>query len=268
MTINGISISRYGAKQHKVTYSYPERAASFEWPVGGASPIFHRNLPAFETVAIDLVFKGSSSDEIRTNIRRLLNLFGTPYVNISLDNGGCVMGTLQNARSQEISINKWHKLTLSLCGIVYRRIVGYGKTSRQLPVSASISASPIGGCQAIFTLASDVPTYANITISGLARDRKGVASDIVFGINLPGNRTDIAVYVGELPMGVSYFTARENPTLLSLADGTPINGEVGAVPRLVEGTNVIAVDASDITYDGAIITCQTEVAYLSLVDEE
>ena len=268
MVINGISVDQYHARQHKVTYGYPERDMSCEWPTGGPNPTFYRNLPGFETVSIEIIVEGSSRNEIRSSIRRLLNLFDAPYVNVSLDGGGNILGTLQNVRSQEISINKWHKLTLSLRGIVYRRIVGYVKTSRQLPVSASVSASPIGGCQAIFTIASDVPTYANITISGLARDRKGVASDIVFGINLPGNRTDIAVYVGELPMGVPYFTARENPTLLSLADGTPINGKIGAVPRLVEGTNVIVVDASDITYDGAIITCQTEVAYLSLADEE
>ncbi len=148
MVINGISVDQYHARQHKVTYGYPERDMSCEWPTGGPNPTFYRNLPGFETVGIEIIVEGSSHNEIRSSIRRLLNLFDAPYVNVSLDGGGNILGTLQNARSQEISINKWHKLTLSLRGIVYRRIVGYVKTSkrrtrrRNTTAVVSMSCSP------------------------------------------------------------------------------------------------------------------------------
>ena len=55
MVINGISVDQYHARQHKVTYGYPERDMSCEWPTGGPNPTFYRNLPGFETVGIEIM---------------------------------------------------------------------------------------------------------------------------------------------------------------------------------------------------------------------
>jgi hypothetical protein len=275
MTINGTNIDTFHGKQHKVTYSYPERDVSYEWPTGGANPTFHRNTPGMDTLSLEIIVSGTTRSGIRSDIRQILGLFNVPYVIIAFDEGGFFLGALQNSGTQETKPQRWHKLVLSLRGLFYQSIYVEARAAHQLPVSLNVDASPIGGCQGIFTFASDTLTDATITISGLAHDKKGAASDISFRLHgLPGDGTNVTVYVGELPMGTSYVLARENPTLLSLADGTPIDGSVGAMPRMIQGRNTVSVAASDLSYDdgtgeadtsGAVITCEFYICYLSVV---
>lgn len=272
MTVNGVSVGTYHARQHKVVYGYPERNASFEWPTGCANPVFYRNTPNLETVTVELIVEGASREGIRSDIRQILGLFNTSSVNIGLTGGGYILGTLQGSTSQETSPQKWHKLILTLRGIAYQRIDGSGKSSR-LPATLNVDASPIGGCQMILTLASDTQTGATITISGIAWDRKGNGHDISFRLpDIPGDGTNITVFIGELPAGLPYFAARENPAMISLADGTPINGNMGAMPCLKQGVNAVAVSASSLSYNGAAtnatISCEFTIYYLSTRKEE
>ena len=261
MLINGTDIAQFNARQHKVVYSYPERDVSSEWPTGGANPTFHRNLPGMETMTLELIVKGEGREKIRSNIRRLLGLFDTPCVNVYLTGGGWFLGTLQNSAAQETSPERWHKLTLSLRGIAYREIVGAGMRKR-LPASVNIDAVPVAGCQAILTLRAEADTETKVYISGLARDRRGKEAEISFSLSLLAG-VETTVFIGELPMGIPFFEARENPTLLSFSDGTPLAGEVGAAPRLQQGRNTISVRAEETG-----ITCDLTVYYLSAVKEE
>lgn len=262
MIINSTDISTYNARQHKVIYGYPERNASYEWPTGGANPVWHRNMPETETVTVELIVKGSSRDWIQSNIRQILGLFNAAFVNIYFTGGGWFLGTLQGISVQETSPQKWHKLILTLRGIVYQEIVGAGMI-RTLPASFSEDASPIGGCQGILALTSNIDVSATITVSGLSRDRKGKDHNISFEITIPGDGTSVTVYIGELPAGLPFFTAHENPTMLSLADGTPICGSIGSVPSLKQGQNTVSVTASDLSNNAARIRCDFTVYSLS-----
>lgn len=271
MKINNQDISVYNARQHKVTYGYPARNVSSEWINGASNPSFYRNDPEMETVTIEIIVKGTSKDEIQSHIRDILSLFNAPYSTLEVKTDGDppirrIVGTLRNFGVQETAPKKWHKLTLTVTGISFQDVGGWMITKRQLPITRNLDASSPFGCQMVLNLQSTILTDVDVTVSGFARDRKGRSVDITVHVpDVPTSNEGKTVYIGELPKGserfyVQYEDIHENPTLLSLGDGTPLNGSVGAVPRVFPGTLTVSAEPEE---DGAVVSSSVLLIYLT-----
>ena len=261
MTINGTNVSSFHARQHKVTYGYPERDSSSEWLPGAVNPAFYRNMPGMELMTLEIIVKDSSRDAIRAEIREILSLFNRPPTRIQLDNGTFFLGTLQTFSVLETSRDRWHKLTLSIRGLAYAAVAAEA-FDFLLPGSLTLDAHPVGGCQMVASFKASASTDATIVVSGLAHDRKSNNVDISFRLESIPTDAYLTVHIGELPGGLQADPAIENPCLLSLADGTPLVGSVGAAPCLVRGQQTITVRASSLSTGNASILAAGSVVYL------
>lgn len=64
MTINGVDISKYGAKQLTVDIAAPDEGCSAEWAEGSPLPRWHKVRQKFGTLQISVLFRGAGRDEI------------------------------------------------------------------------------------------------------------------------------------------------------------------------------------------------------------
>lgn len=261
MTINGTNVSSFHARQHKVTYGYPERDSSSEWLPGAVNPAFYRNTPGMELMTLEVIVKGSSRDSIRAEVREILSLFDRPPTRIQLDNGTFFLGTLQTFGVAETSREQWHKITLSVRGVAYAAVAAEA-FDFLLPGSFALDVHPVGGCQMVASFKASASTDATIIVSGLARDRKKNNVDISFRLENIQTDAYLTVHIGELPGGLRADSAIENPCLLSLADGTPLAGSVGAAPCLVRGQQTVSIRASSRSAGNASILAAGSIVYL------
>lgn len=119
MTINGIDIAIYGAKQFQVEPGYSSISNESEWAAGMTSPLLLPSSNGFKKIKVSVVVHGEDRQDIWRKSQKLVAALLKPS-NVVLDNFKnrfrCV---LSNAEQVEMAINRWHKATLELIGYEY-----------------------------------------------------------------------------------------------------------------------------------------------------
>lgn len=127
MTINGIDIAIYGAKQLRVEPGYSSISNDSEWMAGALSPLLLPPSTGFKKRKVFVVVHGEDRQDIWTKSQKLVAALLKPS-NVALDGFKnrfrCVLG---NAEQVEMSINRWHEARLELIGYEYgpTRTLGY-----------------------------------------------------------------------------------------------------------------------------------------------
>ena len=218
MTINGIDISVYGARQHHVEFGFHQLKNDSAWIRSAILPHMAKNYLDFKQFSVDVIVKpfGSQSslhprDAIHANVSNLLSALLEPAV-IVLDNiSHTFHAVLTGHKENEISPRRFHKVTLEFAGYEYgAQVVETGTGSvtvsnpgnllspLRLKIVPSANASNVtitGACPSSVTGEDSTITLATVT-SG-----RQIVLDGANGIFWEGNQSTLktGITIAALP---------------------------------------------------------------------
>lgn len=182
MTINGVNISQYGAKQHHFNIGHCDTKNNSAWVNAAPLPHLEVSYVGFKQIDIDFIINGSSREEIISNRSKLLAaLMGLST--ITLDNyQHSFKAVMKSHKENEVVMRRFHKVSVSLIGYEYgTEIVRTG--------SGSISASNPGTIiSPVLLRITPSSNRTNVTITGLCRNPRTGADLPVSMARMTANR--------------------------------------------------------------------------------
>ena len=189
MTIDGTNISIYGARQHHVEFGHHGISNDSEWIRSAILPHFSRNRIDFKEIGIDLIVKPTVSQSgmnprtaIWENIGKLLAMLQDP-VELALDGVSHRFKViLKSHKEAEVSIRRFHKLSLIFAGYEYGEEVTASGTGSVTVNNPGNILSPV-----LLTLTPGA-NASNIQITGICRNPHTGADEPVILETVTRNR--------------------------------------------------------------------------------
>lgn len=227
MTINGIDIAIYQAKQWNVQMAFSELSNESEWVDGTGNPELLNTSAGFKTIKVSVGIHGKTRQDIWKNAGNLVASLLKPceVVLDGFDHKFFVY--LKNAEQTERSLQRWHKATLQLVGYEYGAMVSTTTSAKELIITnegnivtpAVIELTPAIG-------------LVSVTITGIARDA-------VTGEDKP-------VTISKLTKDKKVVINGETGLITEEGENKFPDTEIWDLPSLIPGENRITVD-KDVT---------------------
>lgn len=117
MTINGIDVLIYGAKQWNVKMNHSEVTSGTEWAAGNIRPFFWDTKFGIKKIKVSMMVYGENRNEIWNKCGIILSILRKES-EIKLDGfqNTFVMNLVGEPEHDEIKIDAWHKLSVNLAG--------------------------------------------------------------------------------------------------------------------------------------------------------
>lgn len=171
MTIDGIDVSTYGARQHHVEFGHHGISNESQWIRSAILPHFSKNMIDFKSIGIDLIVKPLQSQSalepriaIYQNIGSILSTLLGP-VDLELDGvPHKFTAILKDHKFSEVAMRKWHKLSLTFDGYEYGTEVTATGTGSVTITNPGNILSPV-----LLTITPSATT-TNVRITGLCRN--------------------------------------------------------------------------------------------------
>lgn len=226
MLIRDMDISKWHAKQWKVTIGNHEITNNSQWDRGALGPFLDKNTLGFKNIQVVLLIKAQGRETMLRDRGNILAALLEP-AELTLD-GFCnhFMAILQRYSFEENVGNRqdlWHKLTLEMAGYEF------GEQLVQTGTSGSITVLNPGN---IVTpaVAEVLPAMgaAAVTVTGLGRN--------------PDTGEEEPIIIRNLTTG--HKVILDGETGLITQDGMPKTADVDfwEVPSLLPGNNTITCD--------------------------
>ena len=221
MTINGVDVSTWNARQRKITPNQHNKLNSdSEWLPGASVPYLSNLYVVMRPFTVSLWVYGANRTEINQNCSNLIAQLLIP-VTLSFDDYPYKFrGTLDNLKQAETSQRRWHVLELTFVGYLFGddvAVSGYSSVTVNNPGNI---VSP-----AIVEITPRVGA-SNVSLTGLCRDS-------FTGLDLPVT----------IPEVTAAKTIRiDTLTGLVTEDGLPKEVEMWQMPSLTPGENEIICD--------------------------
>ena len=164
MTINGISISTYNAKQHKVTIGHAENKNNSEWISSALLPHLEASYAGFKQLDITFIVKGTSRETIILNTSKLLAALRDPCTLVLDGFAHRFKGYMKNCSVSETVMDRWHTVKASMLVYEYGTEVTASGTGSVSAVNPGTLLSPV---ELRITPAA---TVADVSITGLCRN--------------------------------------------------------------------------------------------------
>lgn len=227
MTINGVDISVYKAKQWNVQMGFSGLSNESEWIDGAISPNMLNTSTGFKTVKVSVVIRGRTRQDIWNNAGNLVAALLKPC-EITLDGfTHKFLMYLKNATQAERSLQRWHKATLELVGYEYGAEVSTTTSAKEFIITnegnlmtpAIVELTPLIG-------------LVSVTITGLVRD--GVTGE------------DKPITISKLTKDKKIVINGETGLITEESGNKFSDADIWDFPSLLPGENKITVD-KDVT---------------------
>lgn len=221
MTINGVNISTWNAKQRTISINNHHKLTSdSEWIPGASVPYLSDLYVVMKQFVVTLWVYGNGRNEITQNCSNLISQLLKPVTLVFDKYPYKFQGTLDNLKQTETSPQRWHTLELTFVGYLFGddvAVSGYGSLTVQNPGNI---VSP-----AVIEITPRV-SASNVGLTGVCRDS-------FTGLDLPVT----------IPEVTAAKTIRiDTLTGLVTEDGLPKEIEMWQMPSLTPGENEIACD--------------------------
>lgn len=236
MTIDGIDIAVFGARQHNVTFDHNAIGNDSEWQDGAVLPFLRKNMVGFKSLTVRVIVKGEDREEIVRNTSRLLGALMKP-VDIGLeDYNHRFKGILKTYKKTELAMKRFHALELSFDCYEYGETVKKSGTGSILIFNDGNIESP---CR-LTVMPAASSNYS--TITGISRGSK--------------DGEELAVTIAEMTAGKEIVLDGING--IFTLDGSPDSGiDIWTLPSLKPGLNEIVCSAGQ-----AYMTCELMPMYM------
>lgn len=227
MTIDGVDIAKYQARQWNVQPGFCEMSNQSEWITGALSPFMLDNTTGFKTMKVSVTIRGSTRQEIWKNAGDLVASLLAPR-EIKLDGfDHKFFMCLKNATQAEQSLKRWHKTTLELIGYEYGEEIATTTMAKELLITnegslktpAIIEITPLIG-------------LVSVTITGIVRDA------------LTGE--DKPVVISKLTKGKKIIIDGESGLITEASANKFPDSDIWDLPSLQPGANRITIN-QDVT---------------------
>ena len=230
MTINGVEVSTFGARQSHITFGHHTYSNESAWIRSSPLPHLENNYIGFKSFEVDLIVKPiagqqaeNARDAINKNISDLLAELLQPAV-LELDGfSHSFKGILKSHKVDEMSPRHWHKLTLEFDGYEYGTEITYSGTSSITIVNPGNILSPL--------LLEIMPTATvnNVTVTGICRN--------------PHTGADMPVTMGKITQ--NKVIRLDGANGLFTEDGAlKSNIDIRVPPAITGGTHTITCSAA------------------------
>ena len=219
MTINGIDISTYNAKQFSVSLDHVEIDNSSEAMPGATVPVLLPGIFGGKTLTLTLTVHGDAGrKEILKNCSDIVAACRQPVI-LELDGfENRFRGALTKVQRKERSLHRWHLLTLTFYGYEYGDTVTAEGTG-----AVDISNPGNINSPAVITIVPSA-TAQGVTVTGICPDpRTGADKQVSMDVTA-GRQILIDGYTGIIREGNSNL---------------PKEIEIEALPAMVPGYNEI-----------------------------
>ena len=178
MTINGVNIEKYGARQMTVDIQPAQDAATVEWIDNALTPTEGTTTTTFSTLEVVLLVKGSDPGRITQSIAEIMQLL-TSGAELSLDGyRDKYRAWYQTSKIEKIQRSKHHrKLTLTFQGYLHSDLVTKTYTGVTEATVKRLGARPTPVILTV-TTEQDMDTF---TVEGLTDDPITI-SNLMMGI--------------------------------------------------------------------------------------
>lgn len=166
MTINGIDITTYGARQHKVEFGYSDISNSSEWINSAVLPHFEGTIGTWKHLGAILFVYGSGRDEIHEKVSKLYAQLMDP-ADIVFDGISHKFRAVMTAHAEEeFTPNRCHKVTVTLQGYEYGEEISSEGTGSVRVMNPGSTESPL-----LLTITPSV-SAANVVLTGVCRNKR------------------------------------------------------------------------------------------------
>ncbi len=223
MTIDGVDIATYNARQWTVQPGFSSLENKSEWIAGTLSPFMLKSTTGLKSMKVTVTIRGSTRQEIWSNAQRLVSSLLEPK-EIRLDGFDHIFFMyLKNASQAERSLNRWHKATLELVGYEY------GDEISMVAQAETIVINNMGNLvtPAVIEI---VPVIDQVSIAV-----SGVVRDAVSGEDKP-------IIIKELTKGKTIVIDGENGLITEDGINKFPDTEIWDLPSLLPGINTITVN--------------------------
>lgn len=258
MTINGIDVSIYGAKQWNVKMNHSEVTSGTEWAAGNIRPFFWDTKFGIKKIKVTLMVYGENRAEIWNKCGLILSVL-RKEAEIKLDGfyNTFIMNLDGEPEHDESKMERWHKFTVNLAGYErgdLQRVVLYDHMEFTNPLGETPVLTEVinnGTLETPVDLEITIGPYAEqnrftCVIGNLVRNAIGSkAYDIIFkGRNgLTGINVKLIVFSG-MEGTVSVHTNNgQEVGLIGLSAGTGFSSY--GIPTLMPGKNTVSCKRID-----------------------
>lgn len=229
MTIDGVDISTFGARQWNVKPDHQAVENKTEWPEKFLTPIFLKSDFGLKKYEVTLLIKGTSRDDIWKKAGMILRMLSKPS-DIKLDGFNNTFRFALTGHSQnEDSKKRFHTLTLELEGYEYGETVSFGGiTEVEENFEHTSQASAPSPCRLTIQLycSTSLFTYSWIGITGLTKKPNGEDAEIrVKNLKSEGAKEEIVI--------------DETGNVTFEGENKNIDVEIFGVPHIMPGENKI-----------------------------
>lgn len=184
MTIDGVDIETFNARQWNVSMGFCEISNSSEWLEDSLTPLMLESTTGFKKIKVSVMIRGSTRQEILRNASNLIARLKKPAV-ITLEGfENSFYVYLKNAEEAETCLNRWHKAELEFYGYEYGKEVSVSTSAKTLAVTcegnidtpAVVEITPLIGLESVTVtgIVQDPLTGADkpVTIKKLTKNKK------------------------------------------------------------------------------------------------
>lgn len=223
MTINGIDVSTWGARQSTVRFGQTNYTNSSYWKAGTAIPMIFSGITGFKSLTVTLIFKDGTRND---KLKGASDVVAACKDKVALILDGIdhrFTGYLVSAQNEELSTRWLHRLTLQFSGYEHGANFEVSGTSSLTINNPGNTASP---ARVALTPTANI---SSVTLTGLCRD--------------PYTGEDQTVTVNSLTNGRLIVINGINGGITE-APGNPKDIDIWHLPTMLPGENTVTCSDS------------------------